>query len=1223
MIQEAVVPPSQTISDVKSKDLKIKMDKRRTIFSSDKKVVKAEPLFGIIPLSWVDVARQNGIILTVVLGCYISSIFNIGIIGMVLVGIFMSNYFSISLDRTTRNIRAEIEKAYATELVNFQNGDGSWTNGEHAEWLNAFVEKYWSMFEPILSEILVGVVDPYLELYKPAFLDDLRFKEFSLGSSGVRIKSIEMNRDVEDDIIYMIMDVVYAPVEDNADANSNIILEIRLGKGMASTAIPVSVKDTYFQGKLHCRIKLMTKFPHVKVVEIWFQELPLIDFVLKPLGNLSLDVMNLPGIKNAILMIINMILNTILVAPMRMPIDVDTILNGVVDVGPTAILKIHLREGKNFKNTEIIGKSDPYCEFLLNGRLVASTDVFENNLNPHFDDLRFILINDVQLDKITFDVKDHDQVGFKTVGKSDFPLIEHVSQPNILDKTVNLYNNAKELRGQLVFDSFYFPASQLESNKKATSGILTVQIHQCKNILNTGVNSTCNAYAELKYNNDAVFKSRVKKRTNNPRFEESAHIFVPNIKNGKLLLQIKDQRDLAADGVVAEIEFNINYILTKKLKQDWYELVQGKVLLTYSFKPIYLSPTDLSSVIPASYICRLFVVKCRNLKNKELTGTSDPYCSVKCNSKLVDSTRTVSNSLNPDFNTVIYIPIRTVREKINFDIYDYNHMTKDKHMGGCSINISDFNIPSPSSPLGSSSPKPIPILSSDTALNMSDGGQLYTSAVLYPVVRSSNMSGGSSCFLSMTIHSFNVQENGTWSFQIHVDDRGAQYTSKSKKSSNPIFEESFDVFLKEIEFSYCFIRLYKNNDVVGEYGINSTLFSKFLNNKVELSITNNIQCVCTVSMTRTLFSCEDFEQSTNYGKLNINIIDAHLSDTYDPYCTLFINDKVATKSDVFKKTDSPFFNLQHDLICNRADLNARIEIRDNSRIGVHKLLSNIIIDKAVNGTVVYDSNKVQVKFTFQSMPMLRYTKLQYNEPRVLEVLAGPEIPETTENDTNGPSVDTSNNALNSSSKNPGETVGLDAIDNSASSDDMESGISAMPSSSTSRLKLTVVKSRNIPVVDTMVKIKSTYSKNGHPKKHLSSIYKSAINSTNVYGYVMEMVLVDPGYLRNGIKFRWILNGGLYTVSKLKKTKIGDFTIDVWQLILGKINGSKEIEIMEDTWLPCGDGEVMVTIECNLLKDYINQLETEQQNGNMNGNYTMIRKGGIIKRSLGSIGKLNK
>ena len=66
--------------------------------------------------------------------------------------------------------------------------------------------------------------------------------------------------------------------------NPKIVLTIRLGKGLASAGMPVLLEDMSFSGLLRIRLKLMTTFPHVQVVDLSFLEEPVFDYVLKPIG---------------------------------------------------------------------------------------------------------------------------------------------------------------------------------------------------------------------------------------------------------------------------------------------------------------------------------------------------------------------------------------------------------------------------------------------------------------------------------------------------------------------------------------------------------------------------------------------------------------------------------------------------------------------------------------------------------------------------------------------------------------------------------------------------------------------------------------------------------------------------------------------------------------------------------------------------------------------------
>jgi Ca2+-dependent lipid-binding protein len=66
--------------------------------------------------------------------------------------------------------------------------------------------------------------------------------------------------------------------------NPKVVLNIRLGKGFVGTAIPVLVENMSFKGRIRIKFQLMSKMPHVRLVEACFMEKPLFDYVLKPVG---------------------------------------------------------------------------------------------------------------------------------------------------------------------------------------------------------------------------------------------------------------------------------------------------------------------------------------------------------------------------------------------------------------------------------------------------------------------------------------------------------------------------------------------------------------------------------------------------------------------------------------------------------------------------------------------------------------------------------------------------------------------------------------------------------------------------------------------------------------------------------------------------------------------------------------------------------------------------
>ena len=145
-------------------------------------------------------------------------------------------------------------------------------------------------------------VDQILSSNTPAFLDSLRLSQFTLGNKAPRIEAVRTFPRTEDDIIMMDWQFSFTPndVEDltkrqlQGKVNPKIVLTIRVGKGLATAGMPILVEDITFAGHMRIRMKLMSNFPHVQIVDLCFLEKPTIDYVLKPIGGetFGMDIAN-------------------------------------------------------------------------------------------------------------------------------------------------------------------------------------------------------------------------------------------------------------------------------------------------------------------------------------------------------------------------------------------------------------------------------------------------------------------------------------------------------------------------------------------------------------------------------------------------------------------------------------------------------------------------------------------------------------------------------------------------------------------------------------------------------------------------------------------------------------------------------------------------------------------------------------------------------------------
>jgi Ca2+-dependent lipid-binding protein len=188
------------------------------------------------------------------------------------------------MSRVRRRARDDIQR----ELVKTRLA----SEHESAEWINHFLDRFWLIYEPVLSATVVSSVDQVLSTNTPPFLDSLRLTTFTLGTKAPRIDKVRTFPKTADDVVMMDWGISFTP-NDISDltprqaatkVNPKIVLSVRVGKGLATAAMPILLEDLSFTGLLRIRLKLMTNFPHVKTVDISFLEKPVFDYVLKPIG---------------------------------------------------------------------------------------------------------------------------------------------------------------------------------------------------------------------------------------------------------------------------------------------------------------------------------------------------------------------------------------------------------------------------------------------------------------------------------------------------------------------------------------------------------------------------------------------------------------------------------------------------------------------------------------------------------------------------------------------------------------------------------------------------------------------------------------------------------------------------------------------------------------------------------------------------------------------------
>lgn len=489
--------------------------------------------------------------------------------------------------------------------------------------------------------------------------------------------------------------------------NPKIVLEIRVGKGMISTGMPILLEDINFSGKMRIKLKLMTNFPHVQKVEMSFLEKPSFDYVLKPIGGetLGFDINSIPGLAPFIRDQVHSNLGPMMYDPNVFTIDLEQLLSGAPLDSANGVLKVTIHDARGVKATKIGGGApDPYVAIGLGADPpVARTKTIDSSSTPTWNETHFVLLkslNDI-LNLSLFDYNSNRPDNLLgTVSKELITLGEDAEQDGIVGNAIN----AGKERGQLRYDLSYYPAIKPEKNADGTfspvpdlaSGIVRLTVHQAKDF---GRNADMNTVAKvfLGGNKAPIYETKVVKKSNSPAWEGHTEFIVADKHASVVTVDVINQKT-TPDSSLGRVTVKLSDILAGKEKgNDWFPLKgsgAGKIRLSADFKPVALPGViDGASGYQAPIgVLRVWLKDAVDVKNVEaaLGGKSDPYVRVLSGNKTVARTEVISSDLNPKWDQIVYVPVHSTKERLVLELMDYQNIGKDRTLGSVSILAGDF-----------------------------------------------------------------------------------------------------------------------------------------------------------------------------------------------------------------------------------------------------------------------------------------------------------------------------------------------------------------------------------------------------------------------------------------------------------------------------------------------------------------------------------------------------
>ncbi|WWC72638.1 uncharacterized protein I206_106602 [Kwoniella pini CBS 10737] len=657
--------------------------------------------------------HNAGIILFAILLTRFVTVFHLGWGWVVVILAFCSSYYSLSISRTRQRARDDIQRELVkTRLV---------TETESAEWMNSFLERFWLIYEPVLSQTIIASTDAALAGVAPAGVESIRLTTFTRESDvkPPRIDYVRTFPKTPEDIVIMDWALSFTP-NDLQDitprqaakrVNPKVVLSIRVGKGAVSKGIPILLEDMSFTGRMRIKLKLMTNFPHIQTVDMSFIEKPTFDYVLKPLGGetFGFDINNIPGLAPFIRDQVHANLGPMMYDPNVFTIDLQQLLSGTPLDAAIGVLRITVLDARGLKAIKFGGGDpDPYTAIALGAKpAITHTKTIPSTSNPSWQETHFILLNSLAdvLNFNVFDYNDHRPDNLLgTVSHELGTLSEDAEQEGIVGK---ILGGGKD-RGELRYDLSYFPVLKPEKNPdgslepvpETATGIVRLTLHQAKDLDINRLYGNLSPYAKVFLGNSRkeVHKTQILKNMNQPIWESSCEFLVPEKGNSVVTIGVVDAREMATDGDLGKITVRLTDLLEARARQqDWFPLKgskAGKLRLTAEWKPVAMtgSVAGAAAYVPPIGILRIWLKKAIDVKNVEaaLGGKSDPYVRVMGNNRVLARTEVISNNLNPEWDQIVYVPVHSTRENLILELMDYQNIGKDRTLGTVEVRASDY-----------------------------------------------------------------------------------------------------------------------------------------------------------------------------------------------------------------------------------------------------------------------------------------------------------------------------------------------------------------------------------------------------------------------------------------------------------------------------------------------------------------------------------------------------
>uniref|UniRef100_A0A2K5KCH7 Extended synaptotagmin-2 n=1 Tax=Colobus angolensis palliatus TaxID=336983 RepID=A0A2K5KCH7_COLAP len=416
---------------------------------------------------------------------------------------------------------------------------------ERAEWLNKTVKHMWPFICQFIEKLFRETIEPAVRGAN-THLSTFSFTKVDVGQQPLRINGVKVYTENVDKR-QIILDLQISFV-----GNCEIDLEIKRYFCRAG------VKSIQIHGTMRVILEpLIGDMPLVGALSIFFLRKPLLEINWTGLTNL-LDIPGLNGLSDTI--ILDMISNY-LVLPNRItvPLVSEVQIAQLRFPVPKGVLRIHFIEAQDLQGKDtylkglVKGKSDPYGIIRV-GNQIFQSKVIKENLSPKWNEVYEALVYEHPGQELEIELFDEDPDKDDFLGSLMIDLIE-VEKERLLDEWFTLDEVPKgKLHLRLEWLTLMPNASNLDkvltdikadkdqANDGLSSALLILYLDSARNLPSgKKISSNPNPVVQMSVGHTAQ-ESKIRYKTNEPVWEENFTFFIHNPKRQDLEVEVRDEQ---------------------------------------------------------------------------------------------------------------------------------------------------------------------------------------------------------------------------------------------------------------------------------------------------------------------------------------------------------------------------------------------------------------------------------------------------------------------------------------------------------------------------------------------------------------------------------------------------------------------------------------------------------------------------------------------------------